>query len=439
MEYWQTVKQLNFAKLWLAQILSQVAQNLLNFALIILVYDLSVGSRFGSFSVSLVVLAFTIPSILFAPVAGIYVDYWDRKRVLLITNLLRAILVTLYIPFSDHLWLTLLLTFLTSTVTQFFVPAEASTIPKVVPEKLLLPANSLFIFSMYAAFVVGFSASGPVVRIFGSEGPFVATAIMFAIATVLVALLPPLPRKKEADHLPKLHIIRELRRNKQVIMENRDRAFSVMQLAVTQGIVFVLITLAPALSLALLGVSLQEASHVIIIPVGLGMVLGVLLVNAITKNRSKVGLIQFCLIAASVILIMIGLTGQLHRNIHGEAIATTADIAVIVGALMLILGIINAMVSAAAQTLLQESTEDKDRGKVFGSLNLMVNIAATLPVFITGLLADLLSVTKVVMLIGGTLFVYSLFMLWRYGYRRELGRPVEADVLMKPEDTNVKV
>jgi MFS family permease len=106
---------------------------------------------------------------------------------------------------------------------------------------------------------------------------------------------------------------------------------------------------------------------------------------------------------------------------------------------MLILGIINAMVSAAAQTLLQESTEDKDRGKVFGSLNLMVNIAATLPVFITGLLADLLSVTKVVMLIGGALFVYSLFMLWRYGYRRELGRPVEADVLMKPEDTNVKI
>jgi MFS family permease len=417
MEYLQTIRQFNFTKLWLAQILSQVAQNLLNFALIIMVFNLAQHTKFGSFAVSMVVLAFTVPSILFAPAAGIYVDYWDRKKVLFVTNLLRTILVLLYIPFDDSLILILLLTFATSTVTQFFVPAEASTIPQVVPKKLLLPANSLFIFSMYAAFVVGYSASGPVVRIFGEYGPFVATASMFAVATLLVAFLPRQPRSKTAEHLPKLHIFKELQRNHQIIMKHPERAFSVMQLAVTQGIVFVLITLAPALSEALLKVNLQEASHVIIIPVGLGMVLGILLINTITKNRSKVAVIQFCLIAASITLILVGLTGQLNRSYHGESIADTADIAIILGSLMLVLGIVNAMVSAAAQTLLQEHTDDRDRGKVFGSLNLMVNIAATVPVFITGILADLISVTKVVMIIGGILFVYSVIMLWRFGYR----------------------
>ena len=117
MDYIRTIRQVNFAKLWSAQILSQVAQYLLNFALIILVYDLTAGSKFGNFSVSLVVLSFTIPSILFAPAAGTYVDYWDRKKVLLYSNLIRTILALIYIVSLDNLYAILLLTFLTSTVT----------------------------------------------------------------------------------------------------------------------------------------------------------------------------------------------------------------------------------------------------------------------------------------------------------------------------------
>ena len=416
MDYIRTIRQVNFAKLWSAQILSQVAQYLLNFALIILVYDLTAGSKFGSFSVSLVVLSFSIPSILFAPAAGTYVDYWDRKKVLVIANLVRTVLALIYIFSLDHLFIILLLTFLTSTVTQFFVPAEASTIPKVVDKKHLLTANSLFVFTLYTSFVIGFSASGPVVKLLGQEGPFMAVGLMFALATLLVAFLPPQPRERTTDKLPKLEIIKQIRNNWEIIRANKDRHYAVMQMAVTQGMVFVLITLAPALSLALLKVPLTEASHFIVVPVGLGMITGVILINYLSKKISKLTVIQACLIAGSFTLIIIGLTGQLYRTYNGDPLATTATVTFIIAGLMFMLGVVNSMVSASAQTLVQETTSDENRGKVFGSLNMIVNIAATIPVFVVGLLADLISVTKVLVVLGVLLLVYAILLFWKYGF-----------------------
>lgn len=416
MDYIRTIRQVNFAKLWSAQVLSQVAQYLLNFALIILVYDLTAGSKFGSFSVSLVVLSFTIPSILFAPAAGTYVDYWDRKKVLVFANLARTILALIYIVSLDHLFIILLLTFLTSTVTQFFVPAEASTIPKVVDKEHLLTANSLFVFTLYTSFVIGFSASGPAVKLLGQEGPFMLVGLMFGLATLLVAFLPPQPRERPAAKLPKLEIIKQIRHNWEIIRSNKDRYYAVMQMAVTQGMVFILITLAPALSLALLKVPLTEASHFIVVPVGLGMVTGVILINYLSKRLSKLTVIQACLIAGSFTLIMIGLTGQLYRTVNGDPLATTSSITYIIAGLMFILGVVNAMVSASAQTLVQETTSDDDRGKVFGSLNMIVNIAATIPVFVVGLLADLISVTKVLVVLGVLLLIYAVLLFWKYGF-----------------------
>ena len=416
MDYIRTIRQVNFAKLWSAQILSQVAQYLLNFALIILVYDLTAGSKFGSFSVSLVVLSFSIPSILFAPAAGTYVDYWDRKKVLFYANLTRTVLALLYIVSLDNLFVILLLTFLTSTVTQFFVPAEASTIPKVVDKKHLLTANSLFVFTLYTSFVVGYSASGPVVKLLGQEGPFIATALMFGLATILAAWLPPQPREKTAEKLPRPQVLSQIKHNWEIIRSNKDRYYAVMQMAVTQGMVFILITLAPALSLALLKVPLTEASHFIVVPVGLGMISGVILINYLSKRLSKLTVIQACLIAGSFTLIMIGLTGQLYRTVNGDPLATTGGITIIIAVLMFILGVVNSMVSASAQTLVQETTSDEDRGKVFGSLNMIVNIAATIPVFVVGLLADLISVTKVLVVLGVLLLVYAILLFWRYGF-----------------------
>jgi MFS family permease len=72
---------------------------------------------------------------------------------------------------------------------------------------------------------------------------------------------------------------------------------------------------------------------------------------------------------------------------------------------------LNAIISATAQTLLQEKSSDEIRGKIFGSLNMMINIASTVPIFVAGILADLISVTKVITLIGAAVAIYALLQL----------------------------
>src|SRR5690348_9938571 len=79
-----------FLYLWIAQILSQIAQNTISFVLIPQVGELTKGS--GSATAG-VIIAFTVPAVLFSAAAGVFVDRASKKRVLVITNAIRAVVV----------------------------------------------------------------------------------------------------------------------------------------------------------------------------------------------------------------------------------------------------------------------------------------------------------------------------------------------------------
>ena len=406
------VKNRNFRRLWSAQILSQIAQNLLNFALIIRVFDLAQGTKLANIAVALVILAFGIPSIFFAAAAGVYIDHWNRKKVLVITNALRGLLV-LGFPFVEHnLALLLLLCFTIASITQFFVPAEAASLPKIVREKDLLRANSLFIFTMYASFIVGYSGSAPVITAFGNNGPYFVTAFMFALATLLVSLLPVMKAEKRSE-VPFKHVLRttqkEISSNLRIIRGNRNLSYPILQITLTQATIGVLVALAPALSLALLHEPLKNAAHVLIIPAGIGLVAGIASVGYIVTKITKVRLMATGFVFAASSLMLLGLTGALNKPIHGHTLVSNSVVAVIVATLVLILGFMNALISSSAQTILQENTTDDTRGKVFGALGMAINIAATLPILFAGILASLSSVTRVIFGIGSGLLIYALY------------------------------
>jgi MFS family permease len=401
----------NFLRLWGAQILSQVAQNLLNFALIIRVFQLAQGTRFANESVALLILSFGVPSIFFAAAAGVYVDHWNKKIVLVTANFIRAFLVLGYLVFEHNLLLVLLFSFLISTATQFFAPAEAAAIPALVSPTQLLRANSLFVFTLYASFIVGYSASAPVIAIFGAKGPYILTSIMFLVAGILVTLLPGIHVKEKVGMTFRQvarYTGREIYRNWQLIRHNHNLTFPILQLTITQACLGVILALAPALSVAILHVPIQDAASVLIIPAGIGMILGVTLVGKLAESYSKIRLVAVGLIVAAAALILLGLSGLLYRTVQHHEIATAAQISFIVATVILILGIMNAVVSAASQTILQENTTDATRGKVFGALNMMVNVAATLPILFAGVLADLTSVTKVIAALGVFLMVFAV-------------------------------
>lgn len=135
----------SFFFLIISEFFSQFAMNLLNFILLIVVFQLSNSSL----AVSGVILAFTLPSIFFGIVAGVLVDRWSKKRVLVLTNILRAIAVVPLIFVSTELFIIYVVIFIVSLITQFFIPAEIPIIPQLVPKKLLLSANALFVTGIF--------------------------------------------------------------------------------------------------------------------------------------------------------------------------------------------------------------------------------------------------------------------------------------------------
>ncbi len=410
----------NFNRLWGAQILSQIAQNLLNFALIIRVFQLAQGTRFANISVALLILSFGIPSIFFAAAAGVYVDHWNKKFVLVIANVFRAVLVLGYLAFEHNLFMVLLLSFLISTATQFFSPAEAASIPALVSKRHLMKANSLFVFTMYASFIVGYSSSAPVIAIFGTKGPYFLTAIMFALAAGLVSMLPSI-KIPESVGMPFRRVVRytfrEIVANWKLIRSNHNLSFPILQLTITQSILGVILALAPALSLAILHLPIQDSSHYLVIPAGIGMVLGVIAIDTIIKHITRIRLIASGLLVAAAALVLIGLSSHLRGPANGPELLAHYQIGLLVAPLVFILGFMNAVVSVAAQTILQENTDESSRGKVFGALGMMINIASTLPILFAGILADLTSVQAVVTALG--LFLLG-FSGWQYYalYRR---------------------
>ncbi|MDP4038635.1 MAG: MFS transporter [bacterium] len=403
MAYSRLIKNANFLKLWFAQITSQLAQNLLNFALIIRVFDLASGTKFANLAVSFLILSFAIPSIIFAVFAGNYIDHLDRKKVLVISNLLRAGLVLFFLVFENNLFMVYAIIFTISTITQFFFPAEAAALPNLVKDKKDYPsANSLFIFTLYSSFIVGYSLAGPIIKLFGPDAVYYFTSGAFGLAAILSMLLPKMKAITHTSiHWARLihKIIKNITTDTKEIFSDRKLLFPILQMTLAQGIIGVIIVLSPSLANVILHQDLASASHILILPTGLGTVLGAIVIGQFMKKANKVRIIKIGIIFAGISLIFLPLTKNYLRPPYLEY-ATMA--------IAFILGFMNALVTISAQTLLQLHSEDEVRGRVFGTLNMMINIAATIPTLLAGLTADLISSTSVVLIVGMLVLAFGI-------------------------------
>ena len=168
-----------FLILWGGQVFSQLADKVYLILAIALVaqHFQQPGQDIGHW-VSAIMIAFTLPAILFGSLAGAFVDRWPKKSVLVWSNFLRGALVwsiPLAIAGAGNLELfagvplgfvlLLVMVFLVSTLTQFFAPAEQAIVPLLVRREQLLSANSLYSTTMMASVIVGFAIGEPLLQI----------------------------------------------------------------------------------------------------------------------------------------------------------------------------------------------------------------------------------------------------------------------------------
>jgi DHA3 family macrolide efflux protein-like MFS transporter len=176
----------NFSLMWTGQLISTIGNALTSLAASILVYRQTNGS---ALSVGLMLMATAAPSLLVGLIAGVFVDRYDRKRIMLIADLLRAALVFLipFIAFSNIVWLYLIV-MLSSAIGQFFDPAYESILPEAAPDEELAAANSLMAISTFGSTAVGFAAAGLIAR-FDISYAFYLDAFSFLFSAGCILLL----------------------------------------------------------------------------------------------------------------------------------------------------------------------------------------------------------------------------------------------------------
>lgn len=174
----------SFSLMWTGQLVSTMGSALTSLAASIYVYRLTNSA----WSVGLMLMATAAPSLLVGLFAGVFVDRYDRKKIMIICDLIRAALV-LSIPFLVPLsvaWLYVIVA-LTSAVGQFFDPAHESVLPEVASDRELAAANSLIAISSFGSTAIGFAASGLIASAADISWAFYLDTLTFLISAAAIS------------------------------------------------------------------------------------------------------------------------------------------------------------------------------------------------------------------------------------------------------------
>ncbi len=421
-----------FRYLWIAQILSQIAQNTISYVLIVQVAQLSGGSGTAAAGV---IIAFTLPAVFFSPVAGVLVDRVAKRRVLVITNVVRSIVVlafvsTVAVPRLDAvaaLPILYLTTLIFSAVSQFFVPAEAASIPLLVKRDDLVSANALFNFTLTLAQLAGFILLGPIlVPLVPLLWIYIGFCVTYAICAWLTWRLPDReaakPQRIAGDSAAAPTGMRdqmragmaELKEGWTFIRADRGLLAAIVYWSVAISVLMMLATIGSPFLKNVLHV---DPTHLyfLMVPGGIGLVLGVLLVGRISTEKNRAAMINYSLLAAGVGLLVLGLAHDtldwVARLIHQPPPPTLVS-QVIMGIVTLILGLLNSFISVPAQTLLQERAPEYIRARVFSAFFTVSNAVLIVPLLLAGTLTDLLGVVQTVVLISALILIIAGGGLW---------------------------
>jgi MFS family permease len=416
-----------FLALWVGQIFSQMADKfylVLMIALIANHYQSANQSISGW--VSAIMIANTIPAVLFGSLAGVYVDRWTKKEVLVISNFIRGLLVFSIPPL---LWLTrqqslaisvawlpnflrrwrsvehdafnlplgfailLGVTFLVSTLTQFFAPAEQSVLPLVVRRRNLLAANSLNTLTSMAVLIVGFAIGEPLLALADEwlghvDGTWDLGKVAVVGGSYLIAGFILLWLRtgeiytKPTGNEP--HVFTDIADGIRYLQGNHRVRNALIQLLILFSIFAALSVLAVSMAAHIPNLKASQFGFLLAAG-GVGMAIG-----AVSLGHWGQGFSQ----------IQLGLWGSLGMGVCLMGLAIFNSSLILSLLIILTLGIFAALVGVPMQTLIQVETPPEMHGKVFGLENNANNIALSLPLALAGVAESLFGLRPVMLFLA---------------------------------------
>lgn len=403
-----------FLFLMLSEFFSQIAFNMQHFVLIFIIYEITHSNT----AVSGIILSFTIPAILFSLLAGVYVDRWNKKSVLFFTNLIRAFLLLPFLIPNAHPSIIYTLTFFIAVATQFFLPAESSIIPILIPEKLLVAGNAVFSAGIFTTVFIGYILSGPVLLFFGRTISFILLTALFFLSALFI-LFVNVPQKK----IKKITKVKEVGKSvkyeiKEIfafMRKAKEVTKALTTLTVSQAIIFVFAALGPGYLSTILKVRVESLSWILLAPAAVGMIVGAGALSSLSKKHNHVTLNAIGFFVTGLIFLFLPYGNQVAAKgfiqTLNHFLPSVLDITIvhIIVVLAFVAGFANALIFIPANAVIQANTTENIRGRIYGFLNALTGSVSLLPVILAGGLADLIGVSQVITGIGALMLAIAIF------------------------------
>ena len=370
-DYGELLRNRDFRNLTLATVTSALGDWIGVLAILALTVEIMGPTRAAPFALGAVMAARVIPAMLLGPVAGVFVDRWNRKRVLIGADIGRGIIMAL-IPFTDELLTLLLATLVIEVLSALFAPAKDAVFPQLVRRDQLVGANQVNLIVtygtlpvggvLYAAFVSLAVAVAPAETFLADRPialPIWFNALSFLVSAPLLARLrvgrAQLPRY--VSHVETPGAWRQLKEGLAFVTSHpiiRALIVGVMIAFVAAGVVISL----GELFARILNAG-PEAFGTLVAAVGAGLLAGLLASGPLTGKVDKEHLF-----APGIGLAGVGLIAS--------ALMPRLDLALVTGALM---GLGAGVAFIVGYTILQERTVDSLRGRTFAAFHSGVRVA----------------------------------------------------------------
>jgi len=363
----------DYGLLFMGRLVSQVGDGILYFALTWLVLDLTgSGTALGT-----LLLVSSIPGVVLAPLAGVLADMWNRKSIVVITDIVRGLVLLALgaVHAAGHLSLAMLYaaTIAFSICGVLFGPAISAAIPGMVKREELTAANARNNFSRSATGIIGPALGALLLALVGYTGVFIITGICFLLSALSEMFI----------RFPKQELGTSQRGWEQVRaygVNFRDGFTYVWQNSSLRGMIGYAIALnfiaAPIMSIIMpyfgKEVLQMSAEHYGLVKsaVPAGLLIGTFFVGALTQRISKERLLVGGVIGQ-------GLGGMLIGVAAMPVVYQQLSEVTLLGSLLVpafLIGVLNVLVNVPLQVMLQETIPDKFRGRVFGLIDGLVTM-----------------------------------------------------------------
>ena len=391
------LKNKDFSFLFLGVFVSNIGSYFTSIAIIFLALEITqdLTAAEATRLIALMTTFALIPVFVLGPIAGVLVDKFDRKKVMIVADICAALAITSLI-FASKMWHLYLIFFLNSSVRQFFYPARTASLPKIVQQQELLSANGFIQTSANISRLIGPLLAGFLIEFFGLRAAFIVDTGSFVFSALMIFLITKnLKPKDNGEKVTVRNIATGLKDGFKISFGDKIISFVIILFAFT---------------ILLIGMIDPLIVPYMNFEFGLG-------------EKEFGMLMSFSAISGIIAAVILSVKGELKRKLtfmSATIVVASFCLAFIAAATILpggyiwlyvgfaLVGMINVGFNIPFSTLLQKIIPNHNLGKVSGIVDFVITGASLLASTIAAALAGVASISLIFGLIAGAVAVAGI-------------------------------